>query len=213
MSLSRDCTIYNADGLITQTGNFSPETLELYSTMGFLGLVDVLGDPKTQYVSNERLMQYTAEEEDALANLQPGWVWKMPEKVAVDKRALEITRAETQTWVNNKRDELIAAFDRFTYNGMLFDGNAAAAENIDVAAKTVRAGIALPPGFEWRLFDNTDVPFTAEDVLGMEKAYLEAANLYRYTCHEIARSLKAQADQAGTPGALDALKEITWVTS
>lgn len=106
--------------------------------------------------------------------------------------------------INAERDRRIGAFDRFTYDGVVYDGNAKAQVNIDVAARGARAGLTLPDGFAWRAFDNSDVPMTNADILELERAMLEASNLHRYQMHGIARYLKDQAASSDATG-LDAI--------
>jgi hypothetical protein len=51
--------------------------------------------------------EYTAEENWELSNLKEGWVWKMPERIAVDTRTTETELAA----IRNKRNQLLIASD------------------------------------------------------------------------------------------------------
>lgn len=200
-------TLYNEDGLITQCADLSQDTIELYATMGFMGLVGVKSDPKTQYVVNERLFQYTEDEIRARETMRPGMVWQMPQKVVVDLRELEETKEKKSKWINTQRDLVIAAFYKFEWNGYVFDGDAPAEVNIKKAARSAELGLELPEGFSWRLFDNTDLPMTNADILEMEKAFTAAQNMHTYIQHGTARYLKALVAAAETTSEVDL---ITW---
>lgn len=91
-------TAYDKDtGVILSTGELSDETLEWQITQGLHAVLDANLSSKTHYidVSNAQHTprEYTDDEKAALAGLAPGWVWQMPERVAVDQRTLDATRA------------------------------------------------------------------------------------------------------------------------
>ena len=116
-------------------------------------------------------------------------------------------RSEALAAVNFERERRIAAFDRFVYDGTLFDGDATARQSIDAIARGVRLGLPLPDGFAWRAFDNTDVAMNAGQLLGLEAAMLEAANRHRLRMHGIACSLKALIAQAGS---IEQVTALAW---
>lgn len=133
----------------------------------------------------------------------------MPERIAVDQRTQNNARAEAIDRVNAERDRRIASFDRFTFNGVLYDGDAAAKENIADAAAGAADDQPLPDGFSWRSFDNSDVPMTNADILALARAFRAASNFHKFTMHAIARSLKDSAEADLSNSQLDA---IAWPT-
>lgn len=81
--------MYDDNGRITNVAILSDETFAIYSEAGEQKMVvGIQGDPATQYIVNKELCEYTVVEADAIANLRPGWIWKMPERIAVDGRTL-----------------------------------------------------------------------------------------------------------------------------
>lgn len=84
-------------GIILGTGVATDETLDAMIRFGATALLDVQADAATQYVDltgdGPQLSEYTAGERAALAALAPGWLWQMPERVAVDRRTIDATRA------------------------------------------------------------------------------------------------------------------------
>lgn len=207
--MSIDCTIYDLATGIAQPMSLSHETLQAYAERNFGFIFGVQADPQTHYVdlATGTLAAYTIEELAARAVLGSGWIWRMPERAAVDQRMAEQARAAAIARINAERDSRIAAFDRFTFEGVAYDGDAAAKENISDAAAGVDDGLPLPDGFTWRTFDNEDVPMTGSDVLALAKAFRAAANLHKFTMHAIARALKDGAEGDLTNAQLDA---ITW---
>lgn len=78
-----DCTFFDETGQITQVAQLSEETFEHYVNAGALALLDVKGNPETQYVVDNELVNYTPEELLVKRSLGHGWAWKMPERMAV----------------------------------------------------------------------------------------------------------------------------------
>ena len=209
--MSSQCTFFDTStGEIHGHGTVGDDTLEGYFQAGMPGVrFEIAADRDTQYIDIETMevRDYTVEELAARRAMRPGWVWQMPERVAVDQRTQERTRAEAIIRINVERDRRIGTFDRFTFNGVLYDGDAAAKENIADAAAGAADDQPLPDGFTWRTFDNSDVPMTNADILAMAKAFRAAANLHKFTMHAIARALKDAAEADLSNAQLDA---ITW---
>jgi hypothetical protein len=91
---------------------------------------------------------------------------------------------------NADRDRRLAAFDRFTYGGVLYDGDARAAVAITLAARSAALDLMLD-GATWRVFDNTDVLLTAPQVIELEAAMIEAKARFVAHHHARCRELKA----------------------
>jgi hypothetical protein len=85
MSSIFDVTVYNkTTGEVVSSGTTQlPETLET-ATLGVL--IGELSVPRESYVSNNVICKYTDAELSARDNLPLGWIWKMPERIAIDPR-------------------------------------------------------------------------------------------------------------------------------
>lgn len=205
--MSYEITRYNkATGEILSVDLARQSTLMWLADAGIDFLFGA-GNSKLQYVVDGALVDYTADEAAALANLAPGWVWQLPERKAVDMRTQAEARAMADGRVNAERDRRIAAFDRFTFNAVLYDGDVPAQRNIDLAARRARADKPLPPGFTWRSFDNSDVPLSNADILALEDALTDSLSAHTFEMHAIARALKDAAAGDLTNTEIDA---ITW---
>lgn len=208
MSSIFEVTVYNkiTTEVVSSGTTQLPDTLET-ETLGVL--VGQLCIPRESYVCRNVLCKYTQSEILSRDNLQLGWVWKMPERISVDNRALEQAKIIAYDKINNYRDLLISSFDRFTYISVVYDGNAAAQENIRVAAFIANSNSPLPEGFSWRSFDNVDVPMNKEKVLGLQSALLQSLATITFNSHKTARDLKNKIELATTNEQVDA---ITWPT-
>jgi hypothetical protein len=165
------------------------------------------GSQLTHYVLNSVIVEYTAEEKYKIFNLPSGWVWQLPEQIAIDIRLLEQAKVIASDKINKYRDLALSSFDRFTYDSVVYDGNAAAQENIRVAAFISNSDLHLPKGFSWRSFDNVDVPMNKEKILGLQTALLQSLATITFNSHKIARDLKSEIEAATTNEQVDA---ITW---
>jgi hypothetical protein len=165
------------------------------------------GSQLTHYVLNSVIVEYTAEEKYKIFNLPSGWVWQLPEQIAIDIRLLEQAKVISSGKINKYRDLALSSFDRFTYDSVVYDGNAAAQENIRVAAFISNSDLHLPEGFSWRSFDNVDVPMNKEKILGLQTALLQSLANITFNSHKIARELKSEIEAATTNEQVDA---ITW---
>lgn len=126
------------------------------------------------------------------------WGWR-------DPRSIEQVRADKLADINAERARRIAAFDRFPYEGTLYDGDDVSRERISNAARGARLAVPLPPGFTWRSFYNMDVKMTNAQLLGMEKAMVEAVNKHTYEAHRTASVLKARVVVAESAADVDAI--------
>ncbi|MGK5055298.1 DUF4376 domain-containing protein [Janthinobacterium sp. RB2P8] len=115
-----------------------------------------------------------------------------PEVLLTDVQAGAIADA------NADRDRRLAAFDRFAYGGVLYDGDAHAEVAITLAARSAALGLGRPT-FAWRVFDNTDVLLTPTQVIGLEAAMIEAKARYAAHHHSRCRDLKTAIAAAKSP--------------
>lgn len=91
--MTTDCTFYDpATGAITMVCELSQETLQYYAGTDETFLVLVAGNPETQYVVDGALVDFTEAELAAKRGMPIGWVWQMPERVAIDARVLADVR-------------------------------------------------------------------------------------------------------------------------
>jgi len=91
-------------GVINQPTEFIPLTLPTMKAIES----DI--DPiKGIYLNlnNNSIEEYTPNEKWEQSNLKDGWVWKMPERIAVDTRTTETELIA----IRNKRDQLLIASD------------------------------------------------------------------------------------------------------
>lgn len=96
--MTTDCTFYDpATGAITQVAELSDETLQHYAGTDTHFLVLVAGNMETQYVVDGALVDFTPDELTAKRAMPKGWIWQMPERVAVDGRTLDQARADKVT--------------------------------------------------------------------------------------------------------------------
>lgn len=91
---------------------------------------------------------------------------------------------------NAARDRKLAAFDRFTYEGVLYDGDARAEAAITLAARSAALDLEQS-SITWRAFDNADVLLTPTQLLDLEVAMIEAKARYAAQHHARCRELKA----------------------
>lgn len=105
-------TIYDPiTGAIDHSGSASLETFEYYVTSGAHAILDIEADKRTYYVrlADLEIVEYTEAERAALAALKPGWVWQMPERVAVDARVLSDAITKAVIMVDREADAARAA--------------------------------------------------------------------------------------------------------
>jgi hypothetical protein len=197
--MSTHCTFYDpATGTITQVADLSDETLEHYVTVGAHAILDVRGDPATQYVANDELVSYTPDEAAAKAGLLQGWLWQMPERVAVDARALAILV-----------DHAVAAIDAHAdaaRNAVVGDGTRVVeykrAEDGARAFKAAGyAGTAPPSVASWAAAKDWTWQQSADDIIAAADRWYGALDAIR------ALRLQAKEDirHAATNAAVDAI--------
>lgn len=146
-------------GEILDGGSITDETLEALVAMGVPLILDVAASKETHYVQTDPLeiVAYTETELAARAAMEAGWLWQMPERVAVDARDLEASKAQKNAEINQKR---LAA----NKSSFLFAGKSIACDELSMIDIQAMNGMillinGLPPGFnnQWKAMDNTYV--------------------------------------------------------
>lgn len=89
-----------------------------------------------------------------------------------DARTLDDLKADKRAALKAVRDTL--EFGPFTYNGMIFDGDADAQRRLSGVVSAAKSAIAAGQTFtkQFTLADNSVVQLTAEDFIGIEMAKL-----------------------------------------
>lgn len=100
----------------------------------------------------------------------PHHVFNYALKCWQDLRTLEDHKMEKIAKLKLDRDG--QEFGPFTYNGMVFDGDADAQRRISVLVSVAKTALAMGNNFtkDFTLADNTVVQLTAEDFIGIEMA-------------------------------------------
>lgn len=113
---------------------------------------DIPAESRKQYVANGILCEYTAAELAEHDGLQPGWIWQMPARVAVDMRSLDVAKA--QTWERIKLSRDAAEAGNFTCAGSVYQTDLARIPGAALLALLAQmSGAAFSE--DWTLFDNT----------------------------------------------------------
>lgn len=142
-----------------------------------------------QLLPGENIHEYLRMVDGALVQYQP-------DVLIEDARAGAIADA------NAARDRRMAAFDRFTYNGILYDGDARAEARIALAA--ARAAQDGAADVMWRAFNNADTMLSPGQVIAMQAALIEAKASRAAFLHEACCALKQLIAVASTADAIRA---------
>lgn len=190
---------HRSDGLITGIGQCLTEYLEQQSLNGNTAVAGY-ADPRLNYVFDGEICEYTAEELQAKNNLPDGWVWKMPERVAVDMRTMQGTK--DKVWGKVKADRTTAELAHITVNGSVYDSNK---EQISGAVQLALLAKMSGQPFEigWTLADNTTKMHNADEMIAVGVALGQRVSMV----YDAARLLRAQIADATTIEELDAM---TW---
>jgi hypothetical protein len=195
--------VYNLVGEILRYGSSQRDLIAAQVGTDELFIVGIPDAPNEQYVAEGELRYYSDAEIAVRTALKSGWVWRMPERVAVDMRALEQAKSSQLLRINIARDKAASSMDRFTYEDVLFDGKEVDRSNVSSAAAIVRLGVPLPNGFSWRAFDNTAMPMDNTQLLGLEKAMILTLAELKLNSHDKARKLKLQIEAASSNTQVD----------
>lgn len=201
-------TIYDNTGkIVAVTLADMGDDYELTAQYAGMNLLPERSNPAIQYVSNGELTNYTTAQLAAMQNLPAGCSWSLPSCTVVDNQTLPDRQAVACSIIDSARDAAIAAFNSFTYNGIVYDGNADAQTNIEIAAKVVSTGGSLPDGLEWRAQDNSMHPMGAADIQALYSAMLDAIAALRFGSYAKSWALKAQIAAATS---LSEIQAVTW---
>jgi len=94
-----DFARYDDVGNIIGVGTIPEEMLEQQKG----NIIAAKVNPATQYIANGTLCDYTVAELMEKTNMQPGWTWKMPERVAIDTRTDEQRAKDNLSVILNAR--------------------------------------------------------------------------------------------------------------
>jgi hypothetical protein len=162
-----------------------------------VGTVMVLTDksclPGRHYYKDGEVIAYTEAELTAIQFClsNPGWSWKMPERIAVDNRIL--AQAQTAKWREIKKNREIEKVKPFTCDGMTFDYNPAM---MSYALSHADRG-----SFEWTLADNSITIISSM----MLKRAAEMQDIRAVAMHARAGQLRGLINKATTVAEADAI--------
>lgn len=191
-------TIYEtATGEITSSGE-GPDDYEPF-VKGSQSLLLLPSNPRTQYVANGVLCDYTIEEQSAKDAIyfRTDLSWKMPERVVVDNRLLETVKAERWNFIKSERDK--AEYGGFTWDGSVFDSDAISQQRITGAVTLAQMDVSYTTG--WVLADNTVRVLTSADIsaVGVALGQHVGAGFIHATI------LRAAIESASTVSAVEAI--------
>ena len=152
---------------------------------------------KEVYVSNGEIVAYNAEEIQIKNNLPPGFIWQMPERIAVDIRVIE--DAQKQAWAKIKLARATAIAAPVEYNSNTYDMN-----TVSITSAVQMATLNSAYITTWTTATNTDVLLTAQEIIELGTAMHTQLN----AAHDHARTLRKQIYQPNqTVAQIDA---ISW---
>ena len=195
--------IYDGIGNIVQCGSCPEETLSLQTHPEGSDVLAGIGTCDKHYVINGVIAAYTDIELQSKNNLEAGFVWKMPERVAIDSRA--IADARIQCWEKIKGIREIKENTPFLCNGSLYDVN-----KLNIAGAVQMASIAKATNsafsIDWVLHDNTIKTLNADEMIAVGISLGEIVS----NTYNISNTLRASINSPNiTIYQLDAL---TWPT-
>jgi hypothetical protein len=150
------------------------------------------------YVLNDAICEYTESELNSKNNLPKGFIWKMPERIAVDMRLLN--EAKEQKWATLKDARTAAESAPFICDGSVYQADK---ERISGAVQlALLAQLAGQPfTIDWTLSDNTVRTLDAAQMIAVGVAMGTSVSAIFGT----ARSLREQLDAATTIVEVDAI--------
>ena len=151
----------------------------------------------SSYLVNGVITAYTEEERQIRRNLPPGFIWQMPERIAVDTRA--IADAQKQAWAKIKLARAAAIAAPVAYNSNTYDMN-----TVSITSAVQMATLNSAYTITWTTASNTDVLLTAQEIIELGTAMHVQLN----AAHDHARTLRKQIYQPNqTVAQIDA---ISW---
>ena len=179
--------LFGKDGAVVQSVTCSKHDAAVLAFLLFLYYVEDTAEVGDKYVALEggAARAYSIGAPPTKCHVfdeaSRGWVFS--------GAAFDAAREDRRAEIDAARD--LARYSGVTYNGVCFDSDQVAAGNLTGWAAAVAAGIPVPEGFTWRSADNRDIPFTAEDILGLAAAMATKTT----ACYQRAWSLKAELDE------------------
>lgn len=157
--------IYNEGGLILRTGSAPDTMINLQAQPGEFVLITDAGEDS--YVFEGVIHKYTEAELVSKNNLPTGWIWKMPERVAVDTRDLQA--AKERAWTRIKTARAAAELADFTHNGNVYQADRERITGAVTAAILAQLSGA-PYSIVWTLSNNTTVTLDGPQMMGVGAA-------------------------------------------
>lgn len=201
--MNSNFTVYSTTGAILRTGFCRTDAVDLQVREGEF-VVASSSDPNTQYVdlTTGKIKNYTDSELAAKNDLPDGFIWKMPERVAVDMRSLE--EAKVLKWAEIKKARAQLEFAPFECDGNVYDGDQRSRERI--ASAVTLAMLAKTTGQSyletWTLENNTTVQLTADQMIAVGTALGSRIS----AVFDAARALRERIDASQSVSEIDSLK-------
>ena len=149
----------------------------------------------THYVIDGVITPYTTEELTLKNGRKFGFVWKMPERILIDTRALKDAR--DQKWQQIKSNRDVAINSPFAYNGNIYDPNI---QNINNAVLSNITSNTI--SLDWTTATNTTVTLSSSEINELGKAL----HIHINAAHDKARALRKQIyDDSKTIAQVDAI--------
>ena len=114
--------------------------------------------------------------------------------VTGENETAEIARERKLAEISRWRDEQENAGVIFEWHGHRWDGGKAARSRLSPVTAVAQAG-ALPEGFFWTDVDNRDVRLTAEELVQLDGAMLQAMVRRGFKIHERQRQMKEAVER------------------
>lgn len=183
------------NGRIAASGNVQEEVIELLSRPEGTEIVVGKSAPPGE-------LYYYQDDEFHLIPPQPSPVHRFDYDIKewVDPRTLDDFKADQWAVIKQARDQ--AEFGGFVWDGSRFDSDPISQSRIQGAAQL--AANAEPSwSIDWTLADNTVRTLSAADIVAVGMALGEHVN----SCHETARVLRQQIEQATTK---EQVQAVVW---
>lgn len=104
-------TVYDATGQILRSGSVPDDMVDIQAQEGEFILREIEACSDKQYVVNGQVHDFTQTELQTKRSMPKGWIWKLPEKIAVDTRSLEEIRKAKAEEVNQAcHAQILAGF-------------------------------------------------------------------------------------------------------
>ncbi len=201
--------VYDLQGEIVVYGNVPDGNVPDDQGLGTL-IQNVDGNTWTHYVASGVLIAYTPEQVAAKAVI-PDFpaVWSNAAMAWEDQRSVDVARQQVLDALDSAYATAIAAGVTFTTVAGDTRAYQSDPDSVNRLQNCILGWIAVqsvPPGFYWVATDNTQVPFTWADLVGLGAAFLNPG----HAAFETLQDLKAAARGATT---LESVKAVSWPAS